>query len=377
MASIDPNAIREMNEKLVKEVIIKYNSISRADISREIGLNKASVSAIIHNLLDKQIVKEIGSGKSITGRKPILISLNENSGITLSFDIQKNNIRSAALNMNGDILLEKNIPAIKIKSSSIFEYISKTIKFYQKELPKSVYGIVGISIGIHGIVIGEEVRFSPFYDLNKINLKYLIEDEFNIPTIIENEANLSVLGEKLQCADDKNLVNIIVSDGIGAGIIYNDKLFRGQGHYAGEIGHMVVDFNGKKCVCGNYGCVELYASETNLLANYGKKIGKNNVNFSSFKADFLNNLPHTEKTIDDFIKYMSLIINNLSLSISPEIILINSRFTSELDGVIEKIINNINCKTIKNVEIRKSALGNKAIIYGGFWLCRNKFLKIN
>lgn len=377
MTSTDPNKIREMNEKLVKEVIIKFRSISRADISREIGLNKASVSAIISNLLEKEIVKEIGSGDSLSGRKPILIALNENLGTTLSFDIRKNNIHSSALDMNGNIILEKDIYDIKIKSESIFEHISNIISFYQKELQTTVYGIVGISIGIHGIVIGEEVRFSPFYDLDKINLKMLIEKTFEIPTIIENEANLSVLGENLRGNNNENLVNINVRYGIGAGIIDNHKLFRGQGHYAGEIGHMVVNFNGKKCVCGNKGCIEQYASETNLLLSYGKKTGKSDITFSSFKEDYINNLPHTQKIIDDFIHYISIIINNLSLSISPEVILINSRFTSEIDGVIEKIQNNINCKTLKNIELKKSTLGNKAIIYGGFFLCRNSFLKIN
>lgn len=377
MTSTDPNKIREMNEKLVKEVIIKFGSISRADISREIGLNKASVSAIISNLLEKNIVKEIGSGDSISGRKPILIALNEDLGTTLSFDIRKNSICSSALNMNGNIILEKDIHDIKINSSSIFEHISNIILFYKKEIPTTTYGIVGISIGIHGIVIGEEVRFSPFYDLDKVNLKMLIEKTFQIPTVVENEANLSVLGEKLRSDDNENLVNINVRDGIGAGIINNHKLFRGQGHYAGEIGHMVVNFNGKKCVCGNKGCIEQYASETNLLASYSKKSGKDKVSFSSFKEDYFNDLPHTQKIIDDFIHYISIIINNLSLSIAPEVILINSKFTSEIDGVIEKIQNNINCKTLKNIELRKSTLGNKAIIYGGFLLCRNKFLQIN
>ncbi len=376
MASIDPNTIREMNEKLVKEVIIKYNTISRASISRKIGLNKASVSAIVSNLLEQNLVKEVGSGDSTTGRKPILVSLNENSGTTISFDIRKKNIRSSALNMNGEIILSKNLQDIKIHSSTVFNHISKLIKEYKKELPKTTYGIAGISIGIHGIVIEEEVGFSPFYDLDKISLKTLVEEKFSIPTIVENEANLSVLGEKLCGDDNDNLVNIIVSDGIGAGIIYNNQLFRGQGHYAGEIGHMIINAKGKKCVCGNRGCIEQYASETNLMAYYSKKTGQAKVKFIDFKKDYDKKKPYTEEIVKEFINYISIIINNLSLTISPDTVLINSKFT-EIDGVIEKIQKTINCKTIKNVNIKKSNLGNTAIIYGGFWLCRNKFLKIN
>ncbi len=377
MASIDPNTIREMNEKTVKEVIIKHNSISRADISREIGLNKASVSAIVNNLLDKKIVKEIGSGASVAGRKPILISINERSGIILSFDIRKKNIRSVALDMSGKIILKKDLEDLKIQSTTVFKQISKIINCYKKELPKTYGEIVGISTGIHGIVIGQEVRFSPFYDLDKLNLKQLIEEKFSIPTVIENESNLSVLGEKFCGDDNKNLVNIIVQDGIGAGIIHDNKLFRGQGHYAGEVGHMIVNYKGKKCVCGNRGCIEQYASESNLLASYSKKVGKSKVKFSSFMQDYNDGNPFAEEIIEDFVYYMSIIINNLALSIAPDVILINSRFTSEIDGVIKKIQDNINCKTIKNIVIKKSNLGNTAIVYGGFWLCRNNFLKIN
>ena len=84
--------------------------------------------------------------------------------------------------------------------------------------------------------------------------------------MIENEANAGAYREYQTRPDaDESLVYISIGTGIGAGIVLNGSLYRGQSGYAGEIGHMTLDFQGPRCTCGNSGCLELYASEPHLF----------------------------------------------------------------------------------------------------------------
>jgi glucokinase len=93
-------------------------------------------------------------------------------------------------------------------------------------------------------------------------LREYLQNEFNVPVFIDNDANLGALGEWYFGAGEKcsSLLYITVSTGIGAGWIIDGKLYRGANNMAGEIGHIAIDATGPKCGCGKTGCLEALAS---------------------------------------------------------------------------------------------------------------------
>ncbi len=158
------------------------------------------------------------------------------------------------------------------------EVISQIKKGVGQILSGNKLKIRGIGIGSPGVVSAKKgtVENPPnFPGWNKINLGKILFKEFGINIHVENDANAAAIGEMIFGAGKKldSFIMITLGTGVGGGIIFKGKLFRGEYGAAGEIGHMSVDLNGPKCNCGSFGCIEAYVGN-----NYLVKRVKNELN---------------------------------------------------------------------------------------------------
>lgn len=190
----DKGKIRLRNSKLVLKEIFNNGQISRAEISRNLKLNKSTISSIYNNLKSKGILEELGEGASskLGGRKPTIIRLNAKYGYTLSFDISFRNLHFMANYIDGSII---NWGQINVYDKSIVEIrtiIDKKIESYQKRI-KSKNGLLGICFSIHGIVIKNRITYSPFVNMRNMDLEKLYKNKYQVPIILENEANLTAI----------------------------------------------------------------------------------------------------------------------------------------------------------------------------------------
>lgn len=122
-----------------------------------------------------------------------------------------------------------------------------------------------------------EWLYSPFSGLCDIPIVKLINDITGLPTFADNDVNISALAEKYfgVCKNSADFLWITVSNGIGGGLFLDGKLYRGKGLSAGEIGHFIVEENGRKCGCGSRGCLEAHASGASIAAIYNETTNKN------------------------------------------------------------------------------------------------------
>jgi predicted NBD/HSP70 family sugar kinase len=358
------------------KTIIDEKAISRAELSKLLDLNKTSVSAITADLLDRQLIIESGSGESSGGRKPTILNFNQKAGYALAFDVGSDYISSLLTYLDGTFVLDAYQKVEKMSAGLILETITEEVKKYAVNLKDSPYGIVGISIGIHGIVKDNELIFSPFYEFDGLDLKKELESLFNVPVLLENEANLAALGERHNLEEDISLINLSVKHGIGAGVIVEGHLFTGANGRAGEIGHIIAERNGKPCPCGNHGCLELYGSEDCILAEHQKIKKLDKPSFNSFKKDYLNGCKETLALMEQFTEYMSIAVNNLITSFNPEIIIINSRFTNQFTGIVDEITSKLQYKGVGKTVVRGSALGSDSTLLGGIYLGVSEFLDL-
>lgn len=115
-----------------------------------------------------------------------------------------------------------------------------------------------VGIGIPGLVKEGRIVHSPNLSfLNNLSLKRVLERKFRVKVLIENDANCFAFGEYQRWK--KDLIGITLGTGVGGGIILNGKIYRGRA-FAGEIGHMSIKAGGRRCRCGNRGCLEEYVS---------------------------------------------------------------------------------------------------------------------
>ncbi|MDP4087290.1 MAG: ROK family transcriptional regulator [Bacillota bacterium] len=266
--------VKKENKTLVLKLIKNHSPISRADTAQKLGLNKGTVSSLVAELLDEQLITESGPGESSGGRRPVMLLFNQNAGYTIGVDLGVNYILAVLTDLQGNIICQKNEKNESHSFEDTFKLLKTIISSLIKKAPTSPYGVVGIGIGAPGIInMNGDVVLAPNLQWRNLSLKQKLEDCFNIPVIVENEANAGAYGEN-KFGIGQNLVNLIyVSSGIGigAGIILNGDLYKGINGYSGEFGHMTIDFNGIECSCGNKGCWELYASEQSLL-NLAQKL---------------------------------------------------------------------------------------------------------
>ena len=364
--------IRDMNTKLVINAIMNASPISRASIAQKLGLTKATISAIVQVLLDKDLVLEIGSDDTKKGRKPILLELNKNCGYVVAIDLSADYITLLAANLMGENCFLKRYENTSRHEDVIPSLISY-IEEMMRNIPKSTYHVVGISLGIHGVVHNNKVVFVPYSPYADIDFQNLLEVHFNIPVVVENEANLSVLGEWAYSCQTKNMLGISVHSGIGIGIIMNDQLLTGQNGYAGEFGHTIFQFDGRECPCGNRGCLEQYGSERALLKELSTRKGQK-LSADDFAGLYQKNDDDALAVMELFIKYMSVAVNNLLNTFNPEIIVINSSFTMNFPETVDKIAASLKNTMKGSCRLLPSLLQDTAILLGGVYLCSHHFL---
>ncbi|WP_078381651.1 ROK family protein [Sutcliffiella halmapala] len=261
--------VKKENKSLVLHLIKQNSPISRAHTSQVSGLNKGTVSSLVSELLEEKLIYESGPGESSGGRRPVMLLFNQGAGFSIGIDLGVNYILGVLSDLNGNIVQKKQEFYQNISLEDTLERLTQVISYLIKAAPPSHYGVIGIGIGAPGIVNNEgDVLLAPNLGWKNVSLKEEMEKTFNIPVIVENEANAGAYGEKQFGVgqESENLIYVSAGIGIGAGIIINNELYKGINGYSGELGHMTIDREGIQCRCGNKGCWELYASEQALLS---------------------------------------------------------------------------------------------------------------
>ncbi|MEK4802980.1 ROK family protein [Oceanobacillus sp. FSL K6-0118] len=370
----DQNLVKQINKSIVFNTIKNKGPLSRSQISKETGLNKATVSTMVTELVKESFVHEIGEGQSSGGRKPVMLFFNQHAGYSIGIDLGVNYILGILTDLSGNIVYKETINFISIETDEIIKEIHSIIELLIKKSPESTYGIVGIGIGVPAQINKYgKVLFAPNLKWKNVILKEMIEDYFHIPTKIENEANAGSHGEKLYGAGKNisNQVYVSIGIGIGTGIVINNQLYKGATGISGEMGHSTIDSNGRKCSCGNRGCWELYASEKALLnAAQEQRIFDNS---RIIDLDFL--LDQAKQGNPKVIQLLNTLGENIGIGIiniintfDPEIVIIGNRiaqFKNWIKNPIERILDErLSIFHKSKTEIRFSVLGNYSTALG-------------
>ncbi len=204
--------------------------------------------------------------------------------LTIGVDIGGTNIKLGIINSQGKIISRGNLQTTKYAKSKnvlIKALISELDSLLEKNSLKAT-DILGIGIGLPGLVDYEKgnVIFLPNVPgWHNVPLKKIIESKIRIKTFLDNDVNLIALGEwKLGAGSNyENLICITLGTGVGGGLILDNKLYRGEGFAAGEIGHIPLNEKGKKCNCGGTACLEATIGRNALMQKAAILFKKRNI----------------------------------------------------------------------------------------------------
>ncbi|CAM3959267.1 ROK family protein [Mesobacillus thioparans] len=372
------HVVKKNNKALVLSLIIEKETISRADIAGVTGLNKTTVSSLVNELLEEDLIYESGPGVSSGGRRPVILHFNKKAGYAIGIDIGVNYILAVLTDLKGQIIVEKSQNLTRTSYSAIMNNVQTMIQSLMENMPESRYGIVGIGVGVPGIVNKEgSVLLAPNLGWTNIQLKEDLEKMFNVPIIIENEANAGAVGEQQFGAgqDYENILYVSAGIGIGVGIILNNELYQGKSGFSGEMGHMIIELNGKHCNCGSRGCWEAYASENALLEMAGE-------NIDSLES-LIELAQNGEKSaIDLFEKigqYLGFGINNIINTFNPDQVIIGNRLAMVREWIEQPILTTIENHTLafhqKETHLEFSKLGKYSTALGVSAFVVDNFIK--
>lgn len=238
-----PEQMKKINLTKILDLIRKEELISRADIAKELGISRQTVSKLIADLLLEKAVVEIGEGESNGGKRPIMIQINRESAFIIGIHLTYPVIKIALANNSGKILVRDEVEATsKIR---LIEIISGKIKQLLRKAAIAESRLSIISVGVSAIVNpfnGEITNARIFPNLKGTHLKNALEHTFNVPVIIDNDVYMGVLSQAALIQEkSQNIAFVTIGELIGMGMMIEGKVYRGARMAAGEIGDMLID----------------------------------------------------------------------------------------------------------------------------------------
>ncbi|MCX6170310.1 MAG: ROK family protein [Ignavibacteriales bacterium] len=203
-----------------------------------------------------------------------------NTRIAIGIDVGGTNTVFGFVDQEGNCIYESSIPTHSEQNANqLFERLFLNINNDFKKF-SAEYKLVGIGIGApNANYYNGTVELPPNLNWGKVNVIELVKKYSSLPAAITNDANAAAIGEMLFGAAKgmKDFIVITLGTGLGSGIVVNGKLVYGADGFAGEIGHTIVDMNGRECGCGRKGCLETYASATGIRRTVFELMGTTNI----------------------------------------------------------------------------------------------------
>ncbi|MBS4200877.1 ROK family protein [Bacillus sp. FJAT-49732] len=379
MITGDAAYIKKLNRGLILSQIIECNKISRADLSKITGLNKATVSVQVSDLLGENLLIEEQVEHNNLGRRPIHLSLNRRAGYALGIDLDKNQILFTLSDLLG---FPTHIEIVQLQTKDYDEIVDILVEYIieiKKKCQGSTFGLIGVTLGIHGLVSKDEkILFFPHLQWRNKDIKNDLENKADVTVFVENNANLTAFAENVfKHNKSNNLISISMHSGIGLGMIRNGEIHKGFHGYAGEIGHMIVVPDGKICACGNNGCWELYASESNFFKQLEEKFDYTNADYYDIYSWLKLGKPDIVEQMEQMIKYISIGLNNIINMYNPDIIVLNSELLRLNPNAINQIEQRLNSNINHYGKLLISELGKQACVMGACAFTIKKFLQIS
>lgn len=379
MKAVNIKKMHETNISLVLNVIKANDGISRYEISRLTGLSPSAVSKIVTLLIETGFVSEDSKKtKNASGRKPIGLSLRDDTHFPIGIEIESDRITGIVINLAGEVVRQT---FVNISSESSYnDILDKVIDIYSllsKDFDSEQ--IMGIGVAIPGLIdVNNGISiFSENLGWYNVPVREILGKYIHKPIFIEQNIKTVTLGELWYGAGigKKNVACVRVGSGISVGFVINGSIYKGSNGVVGELGHTVIEIDGNRCKCGGQGCLESYVSTRVLIDKVTEGI-KNKV-FTRVslngktRGEILEEIFKAGKGGDRFIqnildemgRYLGIGIANIINLFNPEVVIITGGLAKAGELILDSIIRTVKFRIFPPIpgfnmpEITTSKLG--------------------
>jgi predicted NBD/HSP70 family sugar kinase len=365
---------RELNRLRVVDALRRAGTASRSELARMTGLSRTTVATLVSDLQGRGLIVEQADARqpSGRGRPPVLLRLDAAAGAALGLDFGHRHVRVALADLSSTVLAERFVQldvdgapeealdaAAELASSVLAEADVERSRVIGAGMALSApidseKGVVGSTVlpGWAGIQAGEE-----------------LSRRLEIAVELDNDANLGALAEVSFGAGRgfADVVYVMMSSGIGAGLVLGGRLYHGASGIAGELGHVQVRPDGAVCRCGSRGCLETVAATGALLSLLGATHGADLT-----LRDMLDLLSDgdlaAKRVVNDAGRAVGRAVADLCNFLNPAAVIVGGDLSlagdALLDGVREEIDRYALPGAAEAVEVRAGVLGERAEMLG-------------
>lgn len=351
------------NTQLVLNEIYDKEVVSRSELAQITQMSPMTIGRISDDLIGLGLVIEEEANQTTSvGRPPKHLKINSNNISTVGVSIEKGYTMFAKINPYGKIIKEKKINIITQSEDSIEQILYELSQFVDENDT--------IGFAIPGVVDNERgfVEFSSQLKWQMVNLKEKVLNRIKCnDVLIDNDIKAIALAEcHFGVAKDiRNSVLLNIGQGVGAVAVYDKKIFRGRKNTAGEIGHIIINSNGRMCECGKIGCLQANIAEWSILQD--AQSVKKDITVSEVFKLYSKGEPFAVNLIDRVVDYISIAINMLINTYSPDSIILHGSMIENnpllVDLIKKSQVNNNNFSL--PITIKQSNFGSNDKVVGG------------
>ncbi|MGH2983268.1 MAG: ROK family transcriptional regulator [Solirubrobacterales bacterium] len=375
-------SLRELNSRRVIDALRERGQVSRAEIARLTGLSRSTVSSIVADLVEAEMIREEADGTGVAqgdqgGRPPVLLSLNPAAGLALGVDFGHTHLRVAVSDMAHEVLAESRRELdVDHSAGEGLDAAAELVAGVLDEAGVDRDRVLGVGMGLPGPInqvtgtVGSSAILPGWVG---VDAAAEISRRLDLPVQVENDANLGALAEFVWGSGQghSELIYIKLSSGVGAGLLLGGRIYQGAGGTAGEIGHTVVQEGGAICRCGSRGCLETVASARAIAGMLSESRGEE---ISTRRLLELATEPDSPaaRLIEEAGRQIGIAVANLCNLINPDRVIVGGELGVAGELLTEPILESIRRFAIRSaadqVTVVPGVLGDRAEMLGALAL---------
>ena len=380
-------SLRERNRRQLLDALRRRGSASRADLARLTGLSRSTVSTLVSDLQSHGLViEQDGRAGSDTetegrapqqGRPPTLLTLDRSAGLVLGIDFGHEQVHVAIADLSRTILAER-AQALDVDNSAA-RAIDAAVALADEVIAAADVGsdrLLGAGVGLSGpidVAAGTVHTGKILPGWAGVKPAEELAARLGLRVYLDNDANLGALAEVTLGAGvgARDAIYLMVSGGVGAGLILGGELYRGTGGTAGELGHVLVDESGPICRCGNRGCLEMMAGGRAITALLRSSHG-DDITLDEVMALVADGDSGARRAIADAGRVLGGSIAALVNAFNPELVIVGGAVSAAGDVLLDPLQEAVHRYAIPSaaadVRITRGVLGERAEVLGALEL---------
>lgn len=335
------SALRQANERLVLNCIRENPQLSRVEVSRVTGLSPSSITFIVRRLEKEKLVVEDRGAEPVAqvGRPPTILQLAAGARYAVGVDISPTGSRLAVADWTGRIV-ESHCMEWQPEPETMLRMLHAAIRNVVAAKPSR--RILGVGVSVPGTwdAAAQTVTTAVNLGWKDVLVAPILERGSDVPFYFDNNANLSALGERWFRSPGakpfEDFVFVTLGAGIGTGLIVGGHVLHGAFGRAGEFGHMTLFPEGRRCLCGNNGCWEEYASDRALIRMVEERTGVR-LSIAEIVDRVRSDDPGVREAVEEAAAHLALGFANLIIGLNPEAILFDNWAAALWPGIERRV----------------------------------------